>query len=1009
MELQHVLQSIGSIADLPGLITRLGHRAKLEPIPHSAWNKPGSRTFDLTLVGQTTDLPWFAINSTQPGRDAVLLARRIARRGKLAVVLALDSQGRQLGISVAFGRAPGLRVSLSTPDAESLASLARLAGTPEGGALAFAARAADALSTEPVGRRFFREFKGTLDRMAAALPEPMPRADRHAVVLLQLTRVLFLYFIQSKGWLGQRNQFLAEEVDRCLSRGCRIHRDFLRPLFFGTLNQPGPDRSRMARQFGAIPFLNGGLFEPHVLERRYRADIPNPLWCDAFDRLFERFHFTVSEGTKPGSVAPDMLGHVFEGVMDPDDRRASGTFYTPAALVERLVDAALTVVLAIRMGCSEQEAERRLIEQDPAAARVLDGITVLDPAVGSGAFLLGTLHRLSVTGKPSGHAERKRRVLQQSLFGVDRNAAAVRLAELRLWLSVIADDPSNSAHAVRPLPNLDCLIRQGDSLFDPGGLDLLSAASRQDPALITEISQVRKQVIGATGPQKRSWVRQLRQLEVRALGSSLCQAEVQRSGVIAGYLQLARAPDLFGRQRGLDRELCTGLSQERAALRRLREARRRLSRQEEVPWFHYRSAFADVFAQGGFDLVIGNPPWLRSEAIPHSTRRQIAARYRWWKCRGVGYGKSPDLAIAFLERAFDLARPRGIVAMLVPAKIATAGYGAEARHALASSTTLHVLANVTGTREAAFDATVYPLALIAGNATPSLNQLVRTNLSYDTGDRLEQTELRGGAPWILKHSGVQAVLVDLEQQQTHLAENVTCHLGVKTGLNQVFLDPPADIEPMLLRWALRGRDVRPFRCCPKLRLLWTHDALGHPLSRLPPRAQAHLNQHADALRSRRDFQREPFWMVFRAVPAVARYRVVWSDLSRQLKAAALTTRNDSQCIPLNTCYVAPVASALQAHALAAWLNSTWIRAVAMLSAVPAAVGFFRFNAGVVTALPLPPAALADRNLAQLALQGRAGHPVETEIDALVAHHLSLPERAHRALRDALGPCPIDHR
>jgi Eco57I restriction-modification methylase/N-6 DNA Methylase len=695
--------------------------------------------------------------------------------------------------------------------------------------------------------------------------------------------------------------------------------------------------------------------------------------------------------------------------MDPDDRRASGTFYTPAALVERLVDAALTVVLAIRMGCSEQEAERRLIEQDPAAARVLEGITVLDPAVGSGAFLLGTLHRLSITGKPSSHAERKRRVLRQSLYGVDRNAAAVRLAELRLWLSVIADDPSNSAHGVRPLPNLDCLIRQGDSLFDPGGLDLLSVGSRQDPALITEISRVRKQVIGATGFQKRRWVRQLRQLEVRALGISLCQAEEQRRIVVAGYLHLARAPDLFGRPRGLDRELRAGLSQERAALRWLRQARRQLSRQEEVPWFHYRSAFADVFAQGGFDLVIGNPPWLRSEAIPSSARRQIAARYRWWKSRGVSYGKAPDLAIAFLERAFELARPGGTVAMLVPAKIATAGYGAVARHALASSKTLHVLANVTGTREAEFDATVYPLALVAENSTPSVNQAVRTSLSCDTGDRLEQAELRGGAPWILKHGGAQSVLVELEQQQPQLAENITCHLGVKTGLNQVFLNPPADIEPKFLRWALRGRDVRPFRCCPKMRLLWTHDSRGHPLSGLPPRAHAHLHQHADALRSRRDFQREPFWTVFRAAPAVARYRVVWSDLSRQLKAAALTTRNDSQCIPLNTCYVAPVATALKAHALAAWLNSTWIRAVAMLSAVPAAGGFFRFNAAVVTALPLPPAVLADRDLAQLALQGRAGNTVEREIDALVAQHLNLPERSQRALRDALGICTIDHR
>jgi hypothetical protein len=1009
MELRHALQSIGSIADLPGLITALGHSAKWEPVPRFAWNKPGSRTFDLTLVGQTAGLPWFGIHSSQAQRDAVLLARRIASRGKLAVVLALDSQTRQLGVSVAFGRAPGLQVNLNSPDAESVASLARLAGTAEGGTLAFAARAADALSTEPVGRRFFREFKGTLDRMTAALPEPMPRADRHGIVLLQLTRVLFLYFIQSKGWLGQRDRFLAEEVDRCLSGGHRVHRDFLRPLFFGTLNQPRSERGRTARQFGTIPFLNGGLFEPHALERRYRADIPNPLWCDAFDRLFERFHFTISEGDKPGSVAPDMLGRVFEGVMDPEDRRASGTFYTPAALVQRLVDAALTVVLAIRMRCTEQEAERRLIEQDPVAAGVLDGITVLDPAVGSGAFLLGTLHRLAATAEPSRHAERKRRVLQQSLFGVDRNAAAVRLAELRLWLSVIADDPTGSAHAVHPLPNLDCLIRQGDSLFDPGGLDLLSAASHQDRGLVAEMSQVRKQVISATGSRKRSWVRRLRRLEAQALGNSLSYAEEQRRGVIAGYLQLARAPDLFGGQRGLDRELRAGLNQERTALRRLRQARRQLSRHDEIPWFHYRSAFADVFAQGGFDLVIGNPPWLRSEAIPPDTRRQIAARYRWWRSRGGCYGNSPDLAIAFLERAFELARPQGVVAMLVPAKIATAGYGAGARHALASSTTLHLLANVTGAREATFDAMVYPLALVAGNSPPPSNQLTRTDLCYDTADCVIQRELRGGTPWILKHAGIHAVLGELEQQHPRLAENLTCHLGVKTGLNQVFLEPSGDIEPELLRWALRGRDVGPFRCRPKLRLLWTHDIRGNPLSRLPPRALAFLGPYADALRRRRDFRQGPFWTLFRTVPAVARHRVVWPDLSRQLKAAALTSRAETEWIPLNTCYVAPVATVLQARALAGWLNSTWIRAVAMLGAVPAANGFFRFNSGVVKALPLPPAALRDQDLAQLALDGQAGKLVAGELDALVAGHLALSERAQKALRGALDSCSIDHR
>ena len=295
----------------------------------------------------------------------------------------------------------------------------------------------------------------------------------------------------------------------------------LRPLFFGTLNRPAVERTRVTRRFGRIPFLNGGLFEPHPLERRWRADIPNPVWRRCFDSLFERFDFTADEAGRPGLVAPDMLGRVFEGVMEPGLRRRSGTFYTPAALVRRLVGAGLVAVLADRLGCAESARgtiPRRAVAAGPHGAR---GITVLDPAVGSGAFLLGALHRL-LTGKPRATPRSKRRVLSRSLFGVDRIAAAVRLTELRLWLSVIADDPVLCPRR-RPLPNLDCLIRQGDSLFDPGGLDLLSAASRQDPTLITEISQVRKQVIGATGPQKRSWVRQLRQLEVRALGNSFAR------------------------------------------------------------------------------------------------------------------------------------------------------------------------------------------------------------------------------------------------------------------------------------------------------------------------------------------------------------------------------------------------------------------------------------------------------------------------------------------------------
>ena len=166
-----------------------------------------------------------------------------------------------------------------------------------------------------------------------------------------------------------------------------------------------------------------------------------------------------------------MLGRVFEGVMAPDVRRSSGTYYTPAALVRALLDDALAAFVAGRTGWPEALAERRLAERDPVAGALLESVTLLDPAAGSGAFLLGALERLAtLTSAARGHERgARRRILQHCLFGVDLSAAGVRLTELRLWLSVIADDPADRPEDIEPLPNLDCLIRQGDSLFEPFG------------------------------------------------------------------------------------------------------------------------------------------------------------------------------------------------------------------------------------------------------------------------------------------------------------------------------------------------------------------------------------------------------------------------------------------------------------------------------------------------------------------------------------------------------------
>jgi N-6 DNA Methylase len=999
MDLETCLSSIHSLSDLPRLVGTLGHEPLWEAGPPEAWHRSRNGSSTIQVVGQTGPLPWFATEGPDPERIATSLANGLSRRGRISLVLALDPAARRLAIAVAFGRIPHIELDLARPDREAVVSLGRLAGKPEGGTMAFAVLAADALATEPAGRRFFREFRTTLDRLAAGLPGPMPSDDRHGLALLQLTRVLFLYFIQTKGWLGARQRFLAEEVDRCLAHRRQIHRDLLRPLFFGTLNQPAGLRSCAARAFGPIPFLNGGLFEPHRLERRYHADIPNEIWRDAFDRLFERFHFTVCERDR-NAVAPDMLGRVFEGVMAPEARHASGTFYTPVSLVQELLDAALVALIAERSGCDDREAERQMRNRDPDATNILSTLTLLDPAVGSGAFLLGALERLALIEQDERQrSARKRHVLRHNLFGVDQSAAAVRLTELRLWLAVIADDPAERADAVNPLPNLDCLIRQGDSLFDP--LGWAQGASRQKPELSRELARLRHQAVTAAGPDKPPLTRRLRAVEAQALDHSLGLAEDRHRSEIVECLRHARANDLFGERRGLDHVSRSALLRLRSGLRQVRHARRKLARDGEVPWFHYQSHFADVFAAGGFDIVIGNPPWLRSELLPTALKSRLTGRYHWWRSRGRCYGNGPDLAVAFLERGLELAAPAGVVAMLVPAKVTSAGYGAAARHALASTTRLHAVADLTGFPQAEFAATVYPLAIVAGKALPLDGHRVRTTLSLDNQHEVTQAELGGGGPWILVRDEVRDAVAELDRNQPKLGENAVCHLGLKTGANRVFLSPPDDLEAEVLRWAIRGRDLRAFRWQSRTRLLWTHDDLGQPRRELPPKAAAYLSLHLTELRARKDFKGGVPWAVFRTEAAVARYRVVWTDLARRLVAVALSKRRDREHIPLNSCYVAPMRTAADAERLAAWLNSTWLRAVARIGAVPAASGFARFNAQVVARLPLPGRVLTDVRLTRITREGRAGRPVQEELDDIVARHLGLSASAQSALRSVV--------
>jgi hypothetical protein len=328
---------------------------------------------------------------------------------------------------------------------------------------------------------------------------------------------------------------------------------------------------------------------------------------------------------------------------------------------------------------------------------------------------------------------------------------------------------------------------------------------------------------------------------------------------------------------------------------------------------------------------------------------------------------------------------------------------------LASTTTLLRVADLTGQPSAAFDATVYPLALVVRNAEPPPGHGVRTRLTGARSGAIPQARLRGGAPWILSGDGAPRVATRLLREHPPLGERLTCHLGVKTGANRIFLDPPGTVEAFLLRWAVRGRDVGPFQTRPARRLLWPHDEAGVPLGRLPPGAAAHLGPYEAELRDRADYVAGPAWTLFRTAAATSRHRLVWADLARRLTACALTGARDALSIPLNTCYVAPTRSEAEAERLAAWLNSTWTRAVARIGAVPASGGFHRFTAAVVSRLPLPAAVLSDEGLLAIAKAGRAGEPVQETLDDLTAAHLALSFRERTALARLVAPAPADRR
>src|SRR5712691_1649077 len=203
-----------------------------------------------------------------------------------------------------------------------------------------------ALDSELLTRQFFERFRAAVRDVGAALGESFPPEGRDAIsaeALLILSRLLFLYFIQQKGWLNGERRFLVDRLEAAVRERREFFSTVLLPLFFGCLNTPVRERDGAARRLGNIPYLNGGLFEPSAFEQRHDdIRIPNERMQHTIDEVFERFAFSIDESDAAGThINPEMLGKVFESLMAAEERAASGSFYTPKAIVDVLTSRAI--------------------------------------------------------------------------------------------------------------------------------------------------------------------------------------------------------------------------------------------------------------------------------------------------------------------------------------------------------------------------------------------------------------------------------------------------------------------------------------------------------------------------------------------------------------------------------------------------------------------------------------------------------------------------------------------
>ena len=501
----------------------------------------------------------------------------------------------------------------------------------------------DAFSVETLSKEFFETYHIHYDRIVAELArQGKTGAVYHDYVKKLMGRIVFLHFLQKKGWLCGDTNFMLNTFSQSNRRSDYLE-SVLEPLFFGILNTEPAKREQvfsrngwqqsLVEKWASIPYLNGGLFERDDVDN-LRIVLPESIFSNLFSFLAS-YNFTVDENDPDDAeigVDPEMLGKIFESLLE--DNKAKGAFYTPKEIVRYMCKESLIAHLASKLPNVADSVVRAFVEHHEMQPELepyrdtletaLRDVKICDPAIGSGAFPMGLLNELwrcrEALGTQMSRLQLKKEIIENNIYGVDIERGAIDIARLRFWLSIVVD-----SEKAEPLPNFDYKFMQGNSLIESyGGFDLSRIAGKT----VGRPSTSTQYVIG--------------------LDSDLSQKNLQR--LLREYFSVTDHQKKATMRHAINAEVKTLIRESVGGTPTFLVKLDQLDPSANQDFFLWHTWFKDIFDKGGFDIMIGNPPYVVVEAN---------GKYRNYETES-----SLDLYAYFYERAFKLLKSNGIISFI---------------------------------------------------------------------------------------------------------------------------------------------------------------------------------------------------------------------------------------------------------------------------------------------------------------------------------------------------------